>query len=893
MKETTYTNDTRRYVDAATASTEKIYTHYKSSPQGLTRLRVESNRKQYGENTISSHKETPTWMKFIQAFINPFTLILIGLACFSYITDIAMVSPGEEDPVTVIIILVMVTLTGLLRFIQEYRSSNEAKKLSELVETTTRVARKGHEPQELPLHEVVVGDLIILSAGDMIPADMRIIESKDLFISQAALTGESEPVEKFSKDLEALDAQLTATQNLVFMGSNVISGSARGIVIATGDDTMFGEVSHSASGKKDETSFEKGVNSVSWLLIRFMLIMVPIVFVINGFGKGNWTEALLFAISVAVGLTPEMLPMIVTTSLAKGAVTMSKKKTIVKNLNAIQDLGAIDILCTDKTGTLTQDNVVLQYHMDPMGTEDDRIFKYAYLNSYYQTGLRNLMDRAVIKRREDLEATHPELRNLDTEYNKLDEIPFDFNRRRMSVIVTDSRNHKEIITKGAVEEMIKISTSVMINDEVLPLTDALTETILKTAHGLNEKGLRVLAIACKTEPNGKVDFSTDDEREMVLMGYLAFLDPPKESAAEAIQKLSEYGVTTKILTGDNDIVTQSIAELIGFENDHVVLGSDIDAMSDVELQEAVNTYDLFAKLSPIQKQRIVHTLRDLGHTVGFMGDGINDAPAMKAADIGISVDTAVDIAKESSDVILLEKDLLVLEDAIIEGRKTYANMIKYIKMTASSNFGNVFSVLVASFFLPFLPMEALHLILLNLIYDISCIAIPWDNVDEDYLKVPRKWDATSIKNFMLIIGPTSSVFDITTFFLMFFVISPMVVGGQQFSQLTNPQDIALFIAVFQSGWFIESMWSQTLVIHMIRTPKIPFIQSRASASLTLLTFAAIGILTIIPFTSFGLSIGLAPVPGIYFAWLAVTILAYMILATIAKHYFIRKYGELL
>lgn len=672
------------------------------------------------------------------------------------------------------------------------------------------------------------------------------------------------------------------------MGSTVISGSAKAIVVAVGNDTLLGGMAKTLNEKPPKTSFEKGVNAVSWVLIRFMLIMVPVVLFVNGFTKGDWLDALLFAISVAVGLTPEMLPMIVTTNLAKGAVTMSKKKVIIKNLNAIQNLGSIDILCTDKTGTLTQDKVVLEYYLDIHGNEDERILRHAFLNSWFQTGLKNLIDLAVIERQNSIGSE-----DIKEKYTKIDEIPFDFSRRRMSVVVADETGKTQLVTKGAVEEMLKCCTYAELDGEVVGLTDDVRSFVLKKTDELNRKGMRVLAVAHKTNPAPIGQFSVADESEMVLIGFLALLDPPKPTTKSAIRALNEHSVSVKILTGDNEKVTQSIARQVGIEVQEVLLGSDLDNMSDEELAEKAEKITVFAKLSPEQKARVVRLLRENGHSVGYMGDGINDASAMKASDVGISVDTAVDIAKESADVILLEKDLNVLEDGIIEGRKTYANMIKYIKMTASSNFGNMFSVLAASAFLPFLPMAALHLILLNMIYDLSCTAIPWDNVDAEFLKKPRKWDASSVSKFMLWIGPTSSVFDIATYLLMYFVICPMMTGGQLFHQISDPAAQALYIAVFQAGWFVESMWSQTLVIHMIRTPKIPFVQSRASAPVTLLSFAGIAFVTAIPFTPLGEMLGFSALPPIYFAWLALIIGCYMILATVMKKVYVKKYGELL
>ncbi len=694
---------------------------------------------------------------------------------------------------------------------------------------------------------------------------------------------------------------MTDYSNIAFMGSNVISGSATAVVVCVGDNTLFGSMASAVAGEAVETSFTKGVNAVSWVLIRFMMVMVPLVFVINGLTKGNWLSAFLFAISIAVGLTPEMLPMIVTTCLAKGAVSMSKKQTIVKNLNSIQNFGAIDILCTDKTGTLTQDRVVLEYHLNVNGEEDSRVLRHAYLNSYFQTGYKNLMDLAIIQKTEEEERENPQLTDLSEHYVKVDEIPFDFTRRRLTTVVQDKTGKTQMITKGAVEEMLSVCSFAELDGEVKPLSEDVRKRILQTADELNEKGFRVLCIAHKTNPSAVDVFSAKDETDMVLIGYLAFLDPPKESTADAIQALAAHGVYTKILTGDNDKVTRTICAQVGLKVRNMLLGSDLEHMTDEELARAAETTDVFAKLTPAQKARIVSVLRENGHTVGFMGDGINDAAAMKAADIGISVDTAVDVAKESADIILLEKDLMVLEKGIIEGRKTYANMIKYIKMTASSNFGNMFSVLAASALLPFLPMMSVHLIFLNLIYDLSCTTIPWDNVDEEFIAVPRKWDASSVGSFMIWIGPTSSIFDFTTYIFMYFVFCPLFVsGGVLYNDLAahfSGAELAdmqfRYMAMFQAGWFVESMWSQTLVIHMIRTPKLPFLQSHASAPVTLLTIIGIAVVTVLPFTPFGTILGFVALPASYFAYLIPCILLYMLLATSLKKAYIRHYGELL
>ena len=734
----------------------------------------------------------------------------------------------------------------------------------------------------------------------MIPADVRILEAKDLFVSQASLTGESEPIEKLG-NIQEKNENITEYNNIAFMGSNIISGTATAVVVSVGDSTLFGKMAASVAEEAVETSFTKGVNAVSWVLIRFMLILAPIVFFVNGITKGDWLNAFLFGISIAVGLTPEMLPMIVTTCLAKGAVAMSKKQTIVKNLNSIQNFGAIDVLCTDKTGTLTQDKVVLEYHLNVNGDEDMRVLRHAYLNSYFQTGYKNLMDLAIIEKTEEAENQNRELTDLSEHYKKVDEIPFDFNRRRLSTVVEDINGKTQMVTKGAIEEMLSICSYVECDGKIQELTDSLRRRIIKTVDELNDKGFRVLGIAQKSNPSPVGAFGVKDECDMVLLGYLAFLDPPKESTAYAIRALKEYGIATKILTGDNEKVTRTVCKQVGLEVRNMLLGSDINHMSDEELAKVAETTDVFAKLTPDQKSRIVTVLRENGHTVGFMGDGINDASAMKCADIGISVDTAVDVAKESADIVLLEKDLMVLEEGIVEGRKTYANMIKYIKMTASSNFGNMFSVLAASALLPFLPMMSIHLLCLNLIYDLSCTAIPWDNVDEEFIKVPRKWDASSVGKFMIWMGPVSSIFDFTTYIFMYFVFCPIFVShGVLYNDLASVYSGAEliqmqfnYIAMFQAGWFVESMWSQTLVIHMIRTPKLPFIESRASLPVSLLTFAGIFILTIIPFTPIGTILGFVSLPGAYFAYLIPCIIAYMLLATSIKKAYVRHFGELL
>ncbi|MDR0320674.1 MAG: magnesium-translocating P-type ATPase [Treponema sp.] len=904
-----------RYAMASRNTVENSLSFLSSTQQGLRSHQVDTNRTQFGNNRVTHEREKSIGERIIRAFINPFTVILMTLATASLIMDVIMpITQGEEgDPLTVIIIMTMVMISGLMRFVQEARSTVAVHKLLAMISTKATVERIGYGIREIELEDIVVGDIVHLSAGDMIPADVRVIKAKDLFVSQAALTGESEPLEKIPDEYTPKISAFTECHNLGFMGTNVVSGAATAVVIATGNDTMFGSMAKSVAGKAVKTSFEKGVNAVSWVLIRFMLVMVPLVFMINGVTTGDWMESLLFGLAVAVGLTPEMLPMIVTACLAKGAVSMSKKKTIIKNLNAMQNFGAIDILCADKTGTLTQNDVVLEYHLDVHGKEDIRVLRHAFLNSYYQTGLKNLMDVAIIRKtqeeaeegKDDLNNGAPKLGELSQVYEKVDEIPFDFKRRRMSVVVSDKSGKTQMITKGAVEEMLSICSHVEYKGSHEPLTAELKKEVIKTVDDLNEDGMRVIAIAQKINPSPVGAFGVKDETEMTLIGYLAFLDPPKDDTAEALKALMEYGVTTKILTGDNDKVTRTICKHVGMKVDNLLLGSDVDSMDDIALMKAARKTNVFAKLSPDQKARIVRVMREDGHTVGFMGDGINDAAAMRAADIGISVDTAVDIAKESADIILLEKDLMVLEEGLIEGRKTYGNMIKYIKMTASSNFGNMFSVVAASALIPFLPMMGVHILFLNLIYDISCSSIPWDNVDKEFLQKPRKWDASSIGSFMIWIGPTSSVFDITTYLLMYFYICPKFVSdGLLFNQIPDGTMIEsglfagfdmryTYMAMFHAGWQVESMWSQTFVIHMIRTPKIPFIQSHAAWPLTTLTLAGIALLTYIPFTPFGRRIDLVPLPAEYFIWLVATILLYMMLAQCLKRAYVKHYGDLL
>lgn len=872
------------YAGFASKNKQQLFDLFQTTQKGLSSEQVENLRETYGNNSISYGKKTPFIIEVIKAFITPFTLVLIALGIISFITEYLLAAPADKDLFGVIIIFAMVLVSGTMTLIQSVRSNQAAEKLKSLVKVTAAVKRDG-EYKEIPMEEIVCGDQVRLSAGDMIPADMRLLSAKDLFISQAALTGESYPVEKHATVCSGRTQSETSYENIAFMGSNVISGSAEGIIISVGNDTMFGHVAQNLSQKPIKTSFELGIQKTSMLLIKFMALMAPTVIVINGFTKGDWLEAFLFGLSVAVGLTPEMLPMIVTTNLVKGASAMAKKGTVIKNLNAIQNFGAIDVLCTDKTGTLTQDKIILEYHMDCEGNENDRVLRHAYLNSYYQTGLKNLLDVAIID-----EAVE----TLDTEkirYQKVDEIPFDFERRRMSVVVADPAGKTQMITKGAIEEMLSISSYIDLGGEVKPLTAEQRETVLAKVKDLNEDGLRVIGVAQKTNPSVVGEFSVKDESEMVLIGYLAFLDPPKETTKQALKALKDHGVAVKVLTGDNELVTRSVCRQVGLQINELITGEKIAEMSDKELGKVAEAHDVFVKLNPQQKARLTTALRNNGHTVGFLGDGINDAPAMKVADIGISVDTAVDIAKESADVILLEKDLMILEKGLLSGRETFGNIMKYIKATASSNFGNMFSVLVASTFLPFLPMLPLQILFLNLIYDVSCISLPWDRMDKEYLHEPKKWEASSIGKFMVYFGPTSSVFDITTYLLMYFVICPAVVGGS-YHTLTGSQQV-LFIALFHAGWFVESLWTQTLVLHALRTPKVPFLQSNATFIMFSITTLGILVGSVLPFTNFGEGLGLLPLPANYWIWLIVTVIAYLGLVTFMKKIYINKFGELL
>ena len=850
---------------------DELLSTLETTSAGLDEEQIEARLHRDGPNEVS-HEKPPHWSRqLLRAFKNPFIVVLLVLA-------VVQVFATPDDMSGPIIIAVMVAISVLLNFTQEFRSSRAAENLKAMVRNTATVTRKasdGHSEQiEVPVVELVAGDIVHLGAGDMVPGDLRLLSAKDLFISQAILTGESLPVEKSAparvsdgSSPQKYDSPLDLP-TVCYMGTNVISGTAAAVVVATGARSYLGSLAHSMSGQRVQTSFDRGVKSVSWLLIRFMAVMVPIVFLINGLDKHNWTEAFLFALSVAVGLTPEMLPLIVTANLSKGALAMSRRKVVVKRLNAIQNFGAMDVLCTDKTGTLTLDRIVLERHLDLDGEASGEALEYGYLNSRFQTGLRNLMDKAVLE--------HRELETAAARFRVIDEIPFDFQRRRMSVVVARDDGEHLLICKGAVEEMLSICAYARVGDVTEPMTDERRRDIKEMTHRLNEDGLRVLVVAVQREPSHDRPYSVADESDLIAVGCLAFLDPPKDSAGTAIRALHQHGVEVKVITGDNEAVTRKICREVGLDVTHSVQGKEIESLDDAALDALVARTTVFAKMSPLQKARVVRSLQRQGHTVGFLGDGINDAPALHDADVGISVDTATDIAKESADIILLEKNLMVLEEGVLEGRVTFGNIMKYIKMTASSNFGNVFSVLVASAFLPFLPMLPLQILVQNLLYDISQLSIPFDRMDEDYLRKPRKWDAGDIGRFMVWIGPASSVFDMTTFLLLWYVFGANSVAHQ---------------SLFQSGWFIESLLTQTLVVHMIRTRKIPFLQSSAAAPVLGLTTAIIVIGMLLPYTAVGAKIGMMEMPPVYFAWLALTVVAYCALTQLVKVVYTRRYGR--
>ena len=855
------TNFSNQLIENAQADIDAVLKKLESRSTGLSTQEADTRAEQVGLNEIAREKPKSLLMRLVDNVKNPLVILLASLGVVSYLTG---------DLRATIVIFVMVLLGIVLRFFQELRADTAAEKLKAMVSTTATVLRDGKDI-DLSLRMLVPGDIIRLGAGDMVPADVRVLTAKDLFLNQAALTGESMPVERNAAPASGEMQNPLELTNICFLGSDVESGTATAVVIHTGDKTYFGSLAASIVGEREVTSFDKGINKFTWLMIRFIMVMVPAVFLLNGLSKHNWLEAFMFALAVAVGLTPEMLPMIVTVNLSKGALAMANKKVIVKRLNSIQNFGAADVLCTDKTGTLTQGKIILEKHLDVRGNDSERVLQYGYMNSYYQTGLKNLMDEAILN--------HGDLNDtlqVDENFRKIDELPFDFKRRRMSVILENNKNEQILICKGAVEEIMRLSTHVEIEGKTVEVMAEHDEHRKLRIKELNEQGFRVIAVAYRifSGENDEPHYSVQDESDLTLLGYMAFLDPPKESTMEALKRLKTLNVNVKILTGDNDIVTAYICKQVGMPVENILLGSQIEKMSEAELAEAAETTGIFAKLAPAQKEQIIHALQSKGHVVGFMGDGINDAPALKAADVGISVNSAVDIAKESSDIILLENSLLVLEQGVMEGRRVFGNIIKYIKMAASSNFGNMFSVVGASAFLPFLPMLPIQVLTNNLLYDFSQIPIPTDEVDADWLTKPRQWTIGSLQRFILYIGPISSIFDYATFFIMLYV----------FKAWNNP-------ALFHTGWFVESLFTQTLIIHIIRTNQIPFLESRASwplilTSLGIVTFGAW--LTISPLAN---TLGFVALPLLYWGLLAVMLICYVALTQVVKTWFYKKFGE--
>jgi len=834
---------------------------FETVPTGLSNGEAKRRlEKEYGFNEITHEERKPLIIRLILTFNNPLVFLLLFLATISFTTG---------DLRSVVIVLAMVGISIGLKFFQEEQAFNSAQKLRTMVKTTCTVIRKGVS-KEVDLITIVPGDIIRLSAGDIIPADMRIIQSKDLFINQSLLTGETLPIEKHAT-LSHTEEQINPldVHTICLSGTNVETGSAIGVVIHTGSDTYFGNLAKSIEGKRVVTGFDKGIDRFTWLMVRFMALMVPLVFVANGLSKGNWWEAFLFSISIAVGLTPEMLPAIVAINLSQGARMLSKKKVIVKRLNSIQNFGAMDILCTDKTGTLTQNNIVMMNYINIEKKEDPKIFHFAYLNSSNQTGFKNLLDTAIIK--------HSHLKNITSHirdlFSKIDEIPFDFQRKRLSIVLENDKNEKILVCKGAVEEMLSITTHYEISGVTYGLEKKENEKIIQMSEEYARDGFRVIAIAYKSVQKEKNRYTKHDEGDLIFLGLMTFLDPPKESAKHAILQLQHHGIAIKVLTGDNELVTQKVCREVGLEVKGLLLGMQIEALSDEALGQAVEETNIFAKLSPMDKKRIVIALQKKGHVVGFLGDGINDAPALRTADVGISVDGGVDIAKESADIILLEKNLSVLADGVKEGRQVFGNIIKYIKMGASSNFGNMFSVIGASIFVPFLPMTAIQILTNNLLYDVSQTVIPTDKVDKEYLEVPRKWDISDIQRFMIFIGPLSSIFDYLTFFVMLYI----------FNAWHNP-------ALFQTGWFVESLVTQTMVIHVIRSRKIPFVQTMASIPLLIMTIFIVTIGIILTLSPIAPLLGFTRLPTLYWPILFGMLICYIGITQIVKTWYIKKFG---
>lgn len=860
-----------------------IYTELNISSDGLHNCDVEVMKERYGENRFLNQKKDTTLYRLRRAFVNPFNVILFVLGIISLITDVLFASNFARNFTTSTLIFLMILISGTIRLVQELRAKNASLQLDRLIHETILVKRN-NEIKEIFAEELVVGDTVLLRAGDRVPADIRLTSVQDLFISEAAITGESAILEKTS---QALSYNQTHLNNIAFMATTIISGKGKGIVLAVGNDTLYGSFTKVNSQEKD--AFKKGANSIAMVMLKFIAVLIPIVFILLSITGGKLLESFSFSLSVAVGLMPEMLPTVITASLARGSLSMSKKQTIIKDINAMQGFGSMDVLCMDKTGTLTNESILLEYYMDVLGNENTAVLDYAYLNSYYHSGVRNPIDNAILACK-TMPNKEKHFENLIMDYKKMDEIPFDYNRKYVSTLLRKD-DENILIMKGDIEHILKQCSYIEYKGRILSIEKDSFQSVSSIVDEMLNDGMKVIALARKNIDKDYI--SLEDENSMILLGYLAFFDAPKKTAKSSITALKELRVMPKVLTGDNVDVALSVCKRVGISSDKVFVGNDIDCMSNEKLSEVVEKNHIFAQLSPGQKVRIVHALSNNGHTVGFLGDGINDIPALCEANVGISVDTAVDAAKDAADVVLLQKDLGVLEQAILEGRKTFTNMLKYIKITASSNFGNILSIVCASAFLPFLPMTALQILLLNLLYDVLCIILPWDNVDKEELLKPRDWSGRTLGRFMLSFGPISSLFDILTFGFLYFVLCPKLCGGVTFLNLTDPLMQARYISIFQTGWFLESMWTQVLILHFLRTRKIPFVQSRPSIPVILCTLFGIILFTSITFTKAATFFHLTKLPLWYFVFLLMIVLLYMLLTTIIKSFYQKKYHELI
>ena len=867
----------------------KIYQELEVSQEGMTQSRVELMREKYGVNSFSKQKNDSMIRRLRRAFINPFNVILLVLGLISLATDVVLVSNFTRNATTAVIIFSMILISGTIRLVQEIRAKNASKQLNRLIHESITVRRAG-EVKEIPAEELVVGDIVLLSAGDRVPADMRLIKVNDLFISQAAITGESAILEKNAQALSYSNPEsLTQLENLAFMATTVISGKGEGIVLAVGKDTLYGSFAKEDSDEKQ--SFQKGANSIAWVMLRFIAVLIPVVFILLKITGGKWLESFAFALSVAVGLMPEMLPMVITACLARGSLGMSKKQTIIKDINAMQGFGSMDVLCMDKTGTLTNESILLEYYMDVLGNESGQVLDLAFLNSAYHSGVCNPIDNAILAC-QTMPGHEQHFADLLTQYQKEDEIPFDYSRKFVSTLVTDKNGDCQLIMKGNISQIVSRCSHVEFRGEILPMEKDRMSSVDSVVDEMLQDGMKVIAVAQK-KIEKQDQIIPADENNMILMGYLAFFDAPKKTAKTSVEALKRLKVIPKILTGDQVDVAVSICRRVGIPSEITLTGAELDQMTDDELSKIVEKIHVFAELTPGQKVRLVAALRQNGHTVGYLGDGINDIPALCESNVGISVDTAVDAAKDAADVVLLQKDLGVLEQGILEGRKTFTNMLKYIKITASSNFGNIFSIVCASAFLPFLPMTSLQILLLNLLYDILCIILPWDNVDEEETLSPRDWSGKTLGRFMLFFGPISSLFDIVTFLFLYYILCPVLCGGVTYLNMVDPVMQSQYVALFQTGWFLESMWTQVLILHFLRTRKIPFVQSSPSIPVVCTTLAGIIAFTALTFTKSAGIIGLTKLPIRYFLFLFVVVLLYMLLTTVVKNVYQKKYHELI